>query len=114
MARKPLRRRPRAVQDVGRRFGHVTLQAPPGPNCSAIVHPAPAKPVFYFHGKIGEKVEAVDRGITARMMEFLATDRRFIGARNWLSLTMDDRGRIWAEWYAENEDQPYTKVIHRV
>ena len=81
---------------------------------SAIVHPAPSKPVLYFYGKIGEKVEKVDRGITARMMEFPATDRRFIGARNWLSLTMDDRDRIWTEWYAENEDQPYTKVIHAV
>ena len=81
---------------------------------SAIVHPGPPRLILYVYGKLAEKVEAVDRGITARMIEFPATDRAFIGTRNWLSLKMDSDHRVWAEWRAEKEDQPYTKVIHPV
>ena len=61
---------------------------------------------------MADKVEEVDRDVTARMIAFPATDRKFIGTRNWLSLTMDDKDRVWAEWWAEFEKEPYTKVIH--
>lgn len=34
--------------------------------------------------------------------------------RNWLSLEPGDAGRIWANWYVENEPYPFTKVIHPI
>ena len=79
---------------------------------SGIVHPGPPKAVLYFYSLMADRVEEVDRDVTARMIPFPATDRKFIGTRNWLSLTMDDKDRIWAEWWAEFEKDPYTKVIH--
>ena len=79
---------------------------------SGIVHPGPPKLVLYFYSLMADKVEEVDRDVTARMIAFPATDRKFIGTRNWLSLTMDDKDRVWAEWWAEFEKDPYTKVIH--
>jgi hypothetical protein len=63
---------------------------------------------------LADKVEEVDRGITARLLKFPGTSRRILGTRNWLSLTLDEQPCIWAEWYVEGEEQPYTKVIHPV
>ena len=82
---------------------------------SAVNHPPPAGIVIYMMEKVmGDKVEVVDRGITARMSKFPGSSQRFLGKRNWLSLTFDDQHRIWGEWYVEGEDKPYTKVIHPV
>lgn len=82
---------------------------------SAMIHPPPSGIVIYMMEKVmGDKVENVDRGITAQMLKFPGSAQRFIGKRNWLSLTFDDQNRIWGEWYAEGEDKPYTKVIHPV
>ena len=81
---------------------------------SGIVHPAPPGMVLYFLESVGDKVENVDRGVTAEMAEFPATYHRFIGARNWLSLEPDDKNRIWANWHVEGEPKPYTKVVNGV
>lgn len=82
---------------------------------SAMVHTPPQGIVIYMMEKVlGDKVEEVDRGITARMLKFPGSAQRFIGARNWLSLTFDEQDRIWGEWYVEGEDKPYTKVVHPV
>lgn len=81
---------------------------------SAIVNIPPNAVVVWFLEKIGDNVEKVDRGITAQMLTFPATDHRFIGRRNWLSLSLDDSRRIWADWFVEDENDPYTKVIHTV
>lgn len=82
---------------------------------SAMNHPPPAGTIIYLMEKfMGDKVEVVDRGISAQMLKFPGTSKRFIGKRNWLSLTFDDQNRIWGEWYAEGEPTAYTKVIHPV
>ena len=82
---------------------------------SAMVNLPPSALVIYMMEKIlSGKVEEVDRGITARLSKFPGTSRRILGARNWLSLTVDEQPCIWAEWYVEGEEKPYTKVIHPV
>jgi hypothetical protein len=48
------------------------------------------------------------------LSKFPGTSRRIIGARNWLSLTIDENVCIRAEWYVEGEEQPFLKVIHPV
>ena len=48
------------------------------------------------------------------MYEFPATTRRLIGARNFLTLEPDDKERLWANWWVENEADPTTKTIHPV
>lgn len=82
---------------------------------SGIVHPPPPGVAQFFLKQKGDDTEEVDRGITARMLSFAGTDQKFIGARNWLSLSFDDKDRLWAEWWAEGKDQkPYTKVVHPI
>ena len=82
---------------------------------SAMNHPPPSSLIIYMMEKVmGDKVEEVDRGITARMLKFPGSSLHFIGKRNWLSLTFDDKNRIWGEWYAEGEATAYTKVVHPV
>ncbi len=82
---------------------------------SAIVHPAPPALMSFALEFLSREPERVDRGITASMLEFLGTRRRFIMARNWLGLEPDgEDARIWVNWYVEGEDHPYTKAIHPV
>ena len=82
---------------------------------SAMVNiPPPALVIYMMEKILSGKVEDVDRGITARLLKFPGTSRRILGARNWLSLTLDEQPCIWAEWYVEGEEKPYTKVIHPV
>ncbi|MFM9433488.1 hypothetical protein ACFDR9_000529 [Janthinobacterium sp. CG_23.3] len=86
---------------------------------SGIVHPAPPAMALFYLEHVGARVETVDRGITATMFEFPGTSHRYIGARNFLSLEPDlpqqsAEKRIWANWWVEGEDLPYTKTIHVV
>jgi hypothetical protein len=60
---------------------------------------------------MGKKTEE-DRDITSEMAPFPGTRTYYIGSRNWLSLEGDGEKRIWAHWYVEGEDHPFTKVIH--
>jgi hypothetical protein len=70
--------------------------------------------VYAMEKVMGDVVEEVDRGITARTMKFPFSNQRFVPARNWLSLDLDEQPRIWAKWYVEGEEEPYTKVIHPI
>jgi hypothetical protein len=82
---------------------------------SAMVNlPPPALVIYMMEKILGEKVEEVDSGITARLLKFPGTSRYIIGARNWLSLTLDDRLSIGVEWYVEGETKPYAQFIHPV
>lgn len=79
---------------------------------SAIVNIPPPGVARFFLKMIGGRTDHLDRGITGRMLDFPGSDRWFVAARNWLSLRPDDRDRIWAEWFVEGQQHPYTKVIH--
>ena len=82
---------------------------------SAMVNlPPPTLVVYMMERLLARKVEEVDRGITARLLQFPGTSRRVMGARNWLSLTLDEHPSLWAEWYVEGEAKPFTKVIHPI
>jgi hypothetical protein len=85
---------------------------------SGIVHPAPPAMALFYLEHVGDRVEQVDRGITATMFQFPGTSHRYIGARNFLSLEPDtpesNQGRLWANWWVEGEASAYTKVIHPV
>ena len=85
---------------------------------SGIVHPAPPGVALFFLERACQAVEQIDRGITGTMFEFPTTSHRMIGCRNFLTLQPDGpanpAGRYWANWWAEGEPHPYTKVIHPV
>ena len=87
---------------------------------SAVVHPAPPAIMQFALNHLFEEDEEIDRGITGHMEKMPGDERRYIAARNWLSLEPDDptkppQYRIWANWYIEGElDQPFTRVIHPV
>jgi hypothetical protein len=84
---------------------------------SGIVHPPPPGAALSFLEQACQVVEQIDRGITGTMHEFPTTRHRMIGCRNFLTLQPDAPGagnRYWANWWAEGEAHPYTKVIHAV
>lgn len=99
---------------------HGELPNPPVINqltASGVVHPPPPGIVLLALNHLFNEEEEIDRGIIGRMLKFPGTPYRFIGKRNWLSLEPDltkSHFRIWANWYVEGEDRPYTKVIHGV
>jgi hypothetical protein len=80
---------------------------------TGVVHPPPQALVAWLLDKLlAGYVDEVDRGITARMLPFTGTTRKLRPARNWLSLSGDDQGRLWAEWWFEGDATSTTKVIH--
>jgi hypothetical protein len=79
---------------------------------SGIVHPAPPGMVLYFLENVVGKGMSDDRDITSEIVEIPGTRQHFIGARNWLALAPDVENRYWANWHAESEPYPFTKVIH--
>lgn len=90
---------------------------------SGIMHPAPPGAALYFLEQACLAVDQIDRGITGTMYPFPTTTHRMIGCRNFLTLQPDapgeagdpgGSGRYWANWWAEGEPHPYTKVIHPV
>jgi hypothetical protein len=82
---------------------------------SAMVHPPPPGLIVYAMEKVmADNVEDVDRGITARMTMFPFRTQHFVAKRNWLSLELDEESRVWAKWYVEGEEDPYTKVVHPI
>jgi hypothetical protein len=82
---------------------------------SAIVHPPPPGLIVYAMELVmADNVEEVDRGITARMMSFPSVTQHFMAKRNWLSLELDEESRVWAKWYVEDKEEPYTKVVHPI
>ncbi len=84
---------------------------------SGIVHPPPPAMALFYLEHVGDKVEELEGGITTAMYKFPGTAHRYIGARNYLSLEPDriedgrSRNRLWANWYVENEAQPYRQAI---
>lgn len=86
---------------------------------SAVVHPAPPAIMRFALNHLFEEDEEIHTGITGHMEKMPGDERRYVAARNWLSLEPDDPGniqnRIWANWYVEEDlKQPFTRVIHPV
>ena len=81
---------------------------------SGIVHPPSPRSLPFLYNRIGDDEEDVDRGMQERMLEFSGTGERFLWARSWLSLSSDEKDRIWAKWHVKGEARPYAKVIHPV
>lgn len=85
---------------------------------SPVVHPTPPRMLLYVYDALnffeGEQEE--DQGLYSRMMKFPTSDHRFTGRRNWMELGFEPgkRGRIWANWYPEGEEDSYSAVIHTI
>ncbi len=78
---------------------------------SGIVHPSPPKLMGFMLDQLSNEPETVTQGITASMIEFPAHRKKYILARNFLSLEPDNENRIWANWNVEGHDEVLTKVI---
>lgn len=78
---------------------------------SGIVHPPP--PEFYVSllERRARGIETVADGITVEIPCFAETGRRFIRARNWLSIHFDERGALVGRWFAEGTDVPFTRIV---
>jgi hypothetical protein len=86
---------------------------------SAVVHPAPPAIMQFALNHLFEEDEEIDPSIVGHMEKMPGEERRYIAARNWLSLEPDNRGnsqnRIWANWHVEDDlEHPYTRVIHPI
>ena len=80
---------------------------------SGIVHPPPQKLLGYLLERLSEEIEPIDRGIAGTVLPFPTKRKKFVLARNFLSLEPDEEDdRLWANWYIEGEEnEPATKVI---
>ena len=80
---------------------------------SGIVHPAPPKLFGFVLERMSDTPEPIDQGIEGSILAFPTKRKKFVLARNFLSLEPDDGDdRLWANWYVEGEEhEPATKVI---
>ncbi|MEI7698509.1 MAG: hypothetical protein WCK86_01830 [Planctomycetia bacterium] len=78
---------------------------------SAIVNAPPPASALFFLNNVVNRQEAIDDGIVGEMRPFSNTSSMFIARRNWLSLEPDDRDRIWAKLFIENDAYPLIRVI---
>ena len=81
---------------------------------SGVTHPPPAGVARYFLEEACKQTETLEPGLTGQMVEFPTARRRLIGCRNFMTLQADAPGgadRLWANWWAEGVDHPYTKVV---
>jgi hypothetical protein len=78
---------------------------------SGIVHPAPSKLYADVLELLSRGTETIAENTTLEMVPFPETGRRYIRARNWLSLTFDEAGRLNAHWQVEGEKEPLMRII---
>jgi hypothetical protein len=100
------------IESARRPLRYVNAAAINQLTSSAIVHPPPPRIVRYFLEQVGSEVQEMDRDISGQMLQFPATNYRFVAERNWLTIDIDDTDRLWANWRVEGAPQPLTKVIH--
>lgn len=79
---------------------------------SAIVHPGPPGIVRYVLESVAERIEEIDRGITATMAPMGSKGARLIGQRNWLAIEPDRDNALWVNWHVEGMIPYITKVVH--
>jgi hypothetical protein len=83
---------------------------------SGIVHPPPSGIVMFGLNRLLEDDQEIDTFLRGRMRVFKGIERRFIGARNWLSIEPNAPGDrnpadVYAKWYIEDVRDPCTVVI---
>lgn len=78
---------------------------------SGIVHPPP--PALYVEvlERLARGEDRIRDGLSQELLPFAETGRRFIRARNWLSLEFDEAGFLIARWHVEGEREPYVHTI---
>lgn len=82
---------------------------------SAIVHPPPTALMSFVLENLASEEEPVDLNISASMINFPGKRQKFVLSRNFLSLEPDDLGRIWANWYLEEDlSSASIKVINLI
>lgn len=103
-----------------------SLRSRPGDNSqvinqlisSGIVHPGPPGVVRFFLKHVLDRPEEIVPRVIGRMLDFPGTSERFVGDRNWMSITPDaperDERRLWIEWHVEGFPLPFTHVVHAV
>ncbi|MEZ4741814.1 MAG: alkaline phosphatase D family protein [Bdellovibrionota bacterium] len=79
---------------------------------SGVVHPAPPAFMNIILEMLAKKEYEFDRGLTAQMLKFPASNERILLGRNWLELNPTDDDRIWGAFHLEEEKHPYLKAIH--
>jgi hypothetical protein len=78
---------------------------------SAIVNAPPPASALFFLNRVLSHQESLDEGIRGAMSTFQNASETFVPRRNWLSLEPDERGRIWAKLFVEQQLDPLLRVI---
>lgn len=78
---------------------------------SGIVHPPPPRLYTAALERLAARTDQPMDGYTLEMPAFEESGRRIIRQRNWLALTVTDRGRVIARWRAEGEPAIYEQAI---
>ncbi|HYH39124.1 MAG TPA: alkaline phosphatase D family protein [Azospirillum sp.] len=78
---------------------------------SGVVHPPPGRLVTALLERLAARRDAPFPGWSLEMPPFPETGRRLIRARNWLSLHLDRKNQLHAQWHAEGAIGRFLQVI---
>lgn len=78
---------------------------------SGIVHPPPPRLYAAVLERLARRVDTPVDGMTLEMPPFAESGRRMMRQRNWLALTVTERGRLLARWHAEGEPDTYDQAL---
>ena len=78
---------------------------------SGVVHPPPGRLMGAMLERLAAQRDAPFPGWSLEMPPFTETGRRLIRARNWLSLHLDRKNQLHAQWHAEGGPGRYLQMI---
>jgi len=78
---------------------------------SGVVHPPPGRLAGLALERLAARNDAPFPGWSLEIPPFTETGRRVIRARNWLSLHVDRKNQLHAQWHAEGRPERYLQMI---
>lgn len=78
---------------------------------SGIAHPAPPRGFARALGWLAHGVRHPAPGFATRMLKLPGTNRRYLGARNWLDLEVSADGALAAAWHHDGAEE--TPIVRR-
>jgi hypothetical protein len=78
---------------------------------SGIVHPPPSPLVAWLYDRYGRQPKQVTQNIDMRMCPLPGLGRRYVAARNWLSIQCNPSDELDVKWHVEDWPEPLAMSI---
>jgi hypothetical protein len=78
---------------------------------SGVVHPPPSPLVAWLYDHYGRQPKRVTETVQMRMCPLPGLDKRYLAARNWLSIECNPSDVLDVKWHAEGRPEPMSMSV---